>query len=195
METILSQSHGLRRLITGKLYFPVQAEADHKKHVALELAMVMAEHLTQGGQFEDLYVSIKRYMKENMIFRQKEDDDIQARNQIMPLIHKVLEIEMRKEREGRIIPNTLSAEERQIVMKLETAEVMKETEMVYWIRIIRLMAEGCSEEQAREKVYQDLVAKGNLKEAKLMRDLQDKVHPLKDKGQSPPASPTQPPSG
>ena len=29
LETLLSQPYGLRRLITRKLYFPVQADADH----------------------------------------------------------------------------------------------------------------------------------------------------------------------
>jgi hypothetical protein len=45
-------------------------------------------------------------------------------------------------------------------------------------------------EKAREKMYQDLLKKGDLKTAKAMRQFQDKVHPLETKGlEEPPASP------
>jgi hypothetical protein len=70
---------------------------------------------------------------------------------------------------------------------------IKDLKMWYWPRIYYLKAEGNSEEQAREKIYQNLLAKGNIKAAKLMRELQDKIHPLKNNRQTPP-SPTSNPS-
>ena len=46
-------------------------------------------------------------------------------------------------------------------------------------------------EQARERMYQDIVGKGNLEIAKAFRQFQDQVHPLKTDGRiEPPASPT-----
>jgi hypothetical protein len=57
-----------------------------------------------------------------------------------------------------------------------------------------LMGEGLTLEQAREKVYQDLLKKGDLERAKMMRAFQDVVHPLKPGDQTPPPSPPQPPS-
>jgi polyhydroxyalkanoate synthesis regulator phasin len=47
-------------------------------------------------------------------------------------------------------------------------------------------------EEAREKIYQDLVDKGDLEGAKAMRAYQDVIHPVKSSGQSLPKSPTQP---
>ncbi len=55
------------------------------------------------------------------------------------------------------------------------------------------MAEGLTTEEAREKVYQDLIEKGDLKGAKALRAFQDKVHPPKTNDQIPPLSPPQPP--
>ena len=48
--------------------------------------------------------------------------------------------------------------------------------------------------QAREKLYQDLLDKGDLEGAKAMRAYQDIVHSLKDGDQDPPSSPSRPPS-
>ena len=193
-ETILSQPHGLHRLITGKLYFPAQAEKDHRLHVALKVAMEIAEHLTHGGQFEDLLLALRRYMHENKKYRQQDDRDIEDWNETMPLIHKVLEVEMQKEQEARVRPDTLSEEERRTVMNLELAEIKKRMEMLYWIRIIRLMSEGLTEEQARDKIVQDLTNKGKTQAANLMRELRDKVHPLKKVGPTSPEPPPEPPS-
>jgi hypothetical protein len=41
------------------------------------------------------------------------------------------------------------------------------------------MFEGYTHEQAPEKIYQDLIDKGDLTGAKNMRDCQDKVHSVK----------------
>ncbi len=55
-EAILSQPYGLRRFLQGKLRFPVQAEVDHKLHIALKLALLIADHLVKnGGKYEDRF--------------------------------------------------------------------------------------------------------------------------------------------
>jgi hypothetical protein len=57
-----------------------------------------------------------------------------------------------------------------------------------------LMGEGFTLDEAREKVYQDLLNKGDLEGTKMMRAFQDVVHPLNTGDQFPPPSPPQPPS-
>lgn len=66
--------------------------------------------------------------------------------------------------------------------------------MYYWYRIGVLKAEGLTPEQAREKIYQDFLKKGDLKGAEVMCEFQNKVHPLKAGDQLPPSTPTQLPS-
>jgi hypothetical protein len=46
-----------------------------------------------------------------------------------------------------------------------------------------------TEEQAREKIYRDLIEKGDIAGAKMMRRYQDYVHPLGGAGTRPKASP------
>jgi hypothetical protein len=55
------------------------------------------------------------------------------------------------------------------------------------------MVEGKTVEQGREKVYQDLLDKGDIEGAKSMRKYQDIIHPLKNNNQ-PPATTLNPPS-
>jgi hypothetical protein len=186
LEAILSQPHGLRRLMTGKLYFPANADADHKRHLSLELALLIADHLTKnGGKLEDVYFALKRYMQENMKYRQQEDADIEEHNKYMGFFHKVLATDMEKERRGQLKPDTFSEEERNTVIRLGLEREMKKVEIAYWLRIGSLKAEGITTEQAREKIYQDLLEKGDLKGAKVIREFQDKVHPLKTDDQMP----------
>jgi hypothetical protein len=195
LETILSQPHGLRRLMTGKFYFPAHAYADHKRHVILELALLISDHIIKhSGEFVDFYLALKRYMQENMKFREEEDADIQEENKTMALYHKILAVDMENERKGRIKPDTFSEEERNAIIRLGEKFEMKKVEIWYWYRIGSLMAEGLTTEQAREKVYQYLIEKGDLKGAKALRAFQDRVHPLKTNDQIPPLSPPQPPS-
>ena len=112
----------------------------------------------------------------------------------MVLIHKVLAVEMEHEREGKVKPDKLSEEERKPFIRLsidkEIDEEKKEAEIMYWFRIGSLMVEGLTMEQAREKMYQDLVNKGDLKKAEVMRQFQDKIHPLQSNNPSPPAPPS-----
>ena len=47
------------------------------------------------------------------------------------------------------------------------------------------MVEGKTMEQGREKIYQDLLDKGDIEGAKMMREYQDRIHPLKNNNQPP----------
>jgi hypothetical protein len=195
LETILAQPYGLRRLMTGKFYFPAHADADHKRHMALELALLISDNLTKDeGKFEDVYFALKRWMQENMKYREEEDADIREENKWMEFVHKVLGADMENERKGRVKPDTFSEEERDAIMRLGVEREMKKTEISYWFRIGGLMADGLTQEEAREKLYQDLLDKGDPKVTKLMREFQDEVHPLGKNDQMPPPSPPQPPS-
>ena len=52
------------------------------------------------------------------------------------------------------------------------------------------MFEGYTMEEDREIMYKDLVDKGDLEGAKVLRAYQDAVHPMKSAVQVPPKSPT-----
>jgi hypothetical protein len=69
----------------------------------------------------------------------------------------------------------------------------KKIERMYWVKKSLAMAEGITMEQTREKIYQDLLNKGDKEKATLIHQYQDKVHPLKTDNQPPPST-TNPPS-
>jgi hypothetical protein len=140
----------------------------------------------KGGKYEDVYLALQRILQEEQEYREEEDADIEEEIRIMPIIHKVLEIEMEKEQQGRPQRDRLTEEEIQTVMKMELDKQKRETEIFYWMRIVALMSGGLAKEEAREKIYQDLVAKGDIKCAKLLRAMQDQGHPIKQADQMPP---------
>jgi hypothetical protein len=190
LESILSTPHGLHRFLTGKYYFPIQADADHKRSVSLKIALLISDHLVKNkGCYEDIYYALELYFKQNKRIREEDDANIKEDNELMKLIHAVLAADMKNGWRGRVKPDTFSQEEREALMRHGLESEMKSLEAEYWIRIGKLMADGLTPEQAREKIYQDLLKKGDLKTAKVMREFQDKVHPMKNDGQAePPAS-------
>ena len=104
-----------------------------------------------------------------------------------------MDVEIENAKKGQVKPAVLSVEERNTIIRLGVEKEKKETEALYWLRIGILYAQGYNEEEAREKIYQDLVDKGDMKRAKMMREFQDEVHPLKPDNQGSPISPQQPP--
>jgi 16S rRNA G966 N2-methylase RsmD len=66
-------------------------------------------------------------------------------------------------------------------------------EIKKWLRIGVLEATGLTEE-AREKLYRDLLEKDDIKGAKMLCEFQDRVHPVKPDSKVPPKLPEQPPS-
>jgi hypothetical protein len=193
LESILSQSHGLRRLMARKILSPAHLEADHKRHFAFELALLISDHLTKhGGKYEDVYYSFRRWMQENMKYREDEDANIKEWNQKMELFHGVLASAAKQEHEGRVKPDVFSEEERKVIIQLELKSRFKQLQTIYWQKIAGLMVGGQTEEQSREKLYQDLLAT-DPRAANLMREFQDKVHPLKKDGPPAPPQPPRPP--
>jgi hypothetical protein len=193
LEITLSQPHGLRRLVTGKIYAPAHQAADYRRHVALKVAVLIADHLTKkGGTFEDVCFSFQRWMEENKKNRQQKDADIQDDNRDLEIMHKVLEADAENERAGRVKPDTLSEEERDAILRYGVQLAAKKAETAYWLRIASLMGEGLTPEQGREKIYRDLLAKDDLKGAAMVRQFQARVHPLKDVGNVPPPEPPPP---
>jgi len=194
-ETILSQPHGLRRLMSGMFYFPGQADADHKRYVALELVLLISDYLIKrGGNFEDVYFAFQRWLQERQESREEEDADIKEENQNIAFMRRILEASAENDRQGRVKPEKLSAEERDAILRGGVESLKRGLEKTYWSRMAGLMAEGFTLDEAREKVYQDLLKRGDLERAKMMREYQDVVHPLKPGDQAPPPSPLQPSS-
>jgi len=194
-EAILSQPHGLRRLMTGKYHFPAHVDIDHKRHKSLELAVLISDHLVDNrGNFEDVYFALKQYIQEARKYREEEDAQIIEDNKIMALFHKVLAKDMENERQKQLKPDEFSEEEQDVLIRYAIKSEFKKTQIVYWFSIGILMAKGLTKEEAREKLYQELIEKGDNKGAKTLREFQDRVHPVKSDSQVPPKLPDQPPS-
>jgi hypothetical protein len=193
VETILHQPYGLRRLLSGKMYFPVQADAAHKRYIALKLAVLISDHLLKkDGKLDDVYFAFRRWMKEYQGYREERDESITEENERILLLRKVMEADLENERRGRVKPERLSAEEIDVILKWGVQSAAKKAEIMYWVKIAEIMAEGMTIEQAREKIYQDLLDKGDIDGAKKVRDFQNKVHPSKKDNQQPPSTPKPP---
>ena len=110
----------------------------------------------------------------------------------------MLEAAVQIEKEGRPKRDKLTEDEKKAAIKFGIEAKMergiRDVEAQYWISIGELMAEGLTSEQAREKIYQDLLDKGDLEGAKMMRQYQDIIHALKADDQVPPPSAPQLPS-
>jgi hypothetical protein len=185
-ESILHQPHGLRRLFSGKIYFPKQAEADHKCYLAMEIANLISDHLLKnGGKLEDIKYAFEHWMKENLINREEDDEDIKEENNNIAFTRKLIEADVENEKRGRVKPDRLSDEERNVILKWGQQSAAKKLERTYWLRIAELMVEGKTVEQGREKIYQDLLEKGDIEGAKSMRRYQNIIHPLKNNNPNP----------
>ena len=133
LETILSQPHGLRRLMMGKFYFPARANADHKRYVALELAILISEYLEKnGGKYEDVYFAFRRWMQENKKYREERDLDIEEENWATAFTRKVLEAAVKEEQRGNIKPDRLSEEERNAILKSGIDALNRKLEKFYF---------------------------------------------------------------
>ena len=96
LELILSQPHGLRRLMTRKIQSPAHAEADRKRHLALALALLIPDFLIkEGGKYEDAYYVLQRYMHESIENRKSDDADIKEYNEKMKFVHNILAAAMK----------------------------------------------------------------------------------------------------
>ena len=116
-------------------------------------------------------------------YRDEEDAYIKENNELITLIRGLLKADMENERNGIIKPDVFTEEERNTILRREIKSQMKEMQTLYWIRITKLMFQGLTKEEAREKIYQDLIDKGNLQGAKVMREFQNTYDPLKTNDQ------------
>ncbi len=188
LEHILSQPYGLRRLMVRKIKTPSQAVADRKMRLSLELALLFSDFLTkEDGQFTDIFWALHRLMREAAAYRRQANERIEKQNEFLALIHRILEIDLESECRGRVKPDRLSTEERDILIRDGIKKATRKMEASYWLRIGELMVEGLTKEQAREELYQDVLGKGDLKVAKSFREFQNTVHPPKVGDQSLPS--------
>jgi hypothetical protein len=132
-------------------------------------------------------------MKENQRRREEEDKDIEEENKDIELMRRVLEADVENERRGGIQADRLSDQERDTILRWGVQKAKREAEVAYWLRIAALMAGGITMEQARERIHQDLIDKGDVAGAKMVREYQDVIAPLKAHGQPSPPPPGQPP--
>ncbi|MFC1953066.1 hypothetical protein ACFLWR_02925 [Chloroflexota bacterium] len=197
LETILIKPHGLRQLLTGKIVLPGQPNAEYKSKVSLKLALLISNHLVKnGGKFEDVRFAFERLMKKNQEYRNERDADIHEDNREIAFARQILEAADKAEQEGRVKRDKLTDEEINDLirygMEAKAESKVRDLEKSYWLRIAELMVGGLTREQARDKVYQDLMDKADLEGAKMMRQYQDKIHPMKSEDQNPPAKPLKP---
>ncbi len=180
LETALSKPYGLRSLLTWKTRFPAHEEQDYRWHMALQLASLFTDHLVkQGGNFEDIYNALARFMKGNKRLREEEDQDIKAHNERLASMRRIIQAAVETERRERVAPDRLTPEEVQTVMEWELDKEKKKVEIDYWLRIARFKGQGLTEEQAREKLVRELIRKGDLIGAEKLRDYQNTVHPIR----------------
>jgi hypothetical protein len=136
-------------------------------------------------------------MKARMEYGKEKDADIEEENRTIEFMRKVLEAADEVERVGRVTPDRLSQDEQAAAIRygLEAkAKLMaREVEKQYWSRVGELMGEGLTQWQAREKIYRDLLEKGDVDGAKKIRIYQDTVHPLKAEDQNPTSSTSESP--
>ncbi len=153
----------------------------------MQLASLFTDHLVkEGGKFEDIYNALARFMKDNKRRREEQDQDIKAHNEEIDLMRRIIQVAVENERRTRVAPDRLTPEEIEVVMEWELDKKKKQIEIEYWLRIARLKGQGLTEEQAREKLFRDLIRKGDLIGAKKLREYQNSVHPLRKQPKAPP---------
>lgn len=184
LETALSRPHGLRRLMTGKIMFPGHEDARKRLQRIFGVAIFLDSRLAKHGMtFEDVSFAFEQLMKTNQLYREAEDTDVEEDNFVTEFTRATLEGAARMEREGRPRRDRLTEQEQieviSLARRVDADHKMRILEIQYWLRIGELMSGGLTKEQAREKMYQDLIDKGDVEGAKEMREYQDKVHPLK----------------
>jgi hypothetical protein len=74
---------------------------------------------------------------------------------------------MRKKQDRGVCSRTNSRKKREIIRKWGVDSRSKRVEFRYWLTIGQLRAEGVTQEQAREKMYDDQLDKGDIEGRKL----------------------------
>lgn len=180
-EEILSKPYGLKRLMTGRLYLPGHQKADHERYSVLEFSFSVYDYIeNKGGKLVDAINAFFQLMQQAGDYRQKMEILINEGNEEAAFTRKVLE-EFTKEP----LRDRLTKKEINQIMGIALERELLDAERVYWGRIASLITgEGLTITQARERIYQDLVDKGDVEGARLIRTYQDRIHPLTVKNQN-----------
>jgi hypothetical protein len=180
-ETILCKPHGLKRLMTGKLYLPGHQKADHVRYSALEFAFYVYDYIeNKGGELVDGINAFFRLMQQAGDYRQKMEVLINDENEEIAFTRKILE-----EFAKQPLRDRLTKKEINQIMGIALETGLLDAERAYWSRIANLITgDGLTMTQARERIYQDLVDKGDIEGAKMIRAYQDRIHPLPRKNRS-----------
>lgn len=120
-------------------------------------------------------------LKRHQMFRQDRDSDIEDENKSIDFMRRIIEVAEETERDKRPIPEVLTPEEQNLAIKHGMESKLRKLASEYWNRIGELTLEGHTQEEAREKIYSDLISQGDVKGAKLIREFQNKIHPLQTK--------------
>ena len=189
LEAILAKPHGLRSLVTQKFRLPAHDNMDHRLHISFAFALLISEHLTEnGGKFQDVFVSFDRLLKQAKADRAENEDEIKRHNQWMVLAHRILAVDLDRE---RVVPDTFTPEERERAARLRLSKSRRELKVAYWDRLRMLMNQGLTHEQAREQIYQLLIDKQDIQGANVARNFLEEVDPLMPNDSKPPDSPKQ----
>jgi hypothetical protein len=175
---ILSKPHGLRRLLTRTLPLPVHEDIAIKRVMALDIAMVIQNHLlNHRGQYEDVLYALNHLMKQNQKHREKVDADIESQNLEIELFRKLDELVF-EERQKRPQPDPLLIRRARAEINQILGAKLEEAKFSYWWRKAELVKEGLTPEQAREKLTQILTDGYDISRAQMMEAFQDKIDPI-----------------
>lgn len=180
----MAKPHALRQLMNGKLQLPGHTKADYKLQLSLHAGLLISNHITKkDGKIEDVLFALDNLLNAHQETRIEDDIDTKEENQKIWFIRETLKAADILEQEGRVKPDKLSKQEINQIIKVgiesrkRANKIIVETE--YWCRIAELMGDGLTSEQARDKIYNDLVEKGDLEVAGKIREYQNRIHPLK----------------
>lgn len=175
---ILSKPHGLRRLLTRTIPLPVHKEIANKRVMALDIAMVIQDHLlNHGGQYEDVLFALNHLMKQNQKRRQKVDSDIESKNLEMEVFRKLDEIVLEERQKRPQLDPQFIRKAKAEVNQIFTGK-LREAVFSYWRRKVELVNEGLTAVQARERLTQLLTDGYDTNRAQMMKAFQDKIDPI-----------------
>jgi hypothetical protein len=181
LERVLERPHGLRCFLSGKLRFPLNDEANRKTYMAIQLAMLLSEHLVERqGKFADFCRAMRRLLAEERATRGAKEQNIAEDNNLMHIIHRMLAADMKKESESSIKPGKFKTEEIEHLLNWKVGRHSAGLDAIYWKKIVEKMSGGLTRAQAREAMVQELIDKGNPDAAATLRRLQKRIDPSHD---------------
>jgi hypothetical protein len=178
LEAIIHQPNGIKHILTRRFYFTASKEADYKRFIALELALVISDHLIErGGRFDGVYQSLKQLLEKEKRSQEIGEREVEQENATVAIIRTVLESALKNERR-RIQPDRLSQEEVDQIIRMAPSEAARAEERRYWRLIGSMMKGGLTAAEAGERLYQGVLKNGDPGTADKLRQFQVRVHAL-----------------